>query len=356
MAFALEPIDDVRDYAVDGGISVMSIAPGTTYTVGVTSTWSGSYSYGTSSGGTSSNSISISGSKALTATNNYFTLYNSGYYAFGIKSSYITVPSNAKVTVSASCSYPAGNYSLGGGLTSRLALGGGQTNSNARYPTSVTISMGSQVIGTYTMSNGVVQGLPTQIELTSAVSSVTYSFAYSSGTYSGKSSGGNVYLYVYFDDGIVLTEIKEDPYIPILTNILNSFSGIYGLVAGFASSASQAWSDIISAIGGVSGGMAATPQQSAAASQYVKDMEEVQDKIDEANQVIEDNTNRPSADALVPATPDIIQNGVIGGGDAAATAMVDGFGDFLASPLILNALVLVFTLSFLSYVLFGKKG
>lgn len=333
----------------------MSIAPGTTYTVGTTSTWSGSYSYGTSSGGTSSKAISISGTKSLTATNNYFTLYNSGNNVFGVQSSYITVPSNAKVTVSASCSYPAGKYSLGGGLTSRLALGNAQTNANARYPTSVTITMGSQVIGTYKMSNGVVQSLPTEIELTSAASSVTYSFAYSSGTYSGKSTGTNVILYVYFDDGIVLTEIKEDPYIPILTNILNSFSGIYGLVAGFASSASQAWSDIISAIGGVSGGMGATPAQSAAASQYVKDMEEVQDKIDEANQIIEDNMNRPSADSIVPATPDIIQNGTIGGGDAAATAMMDGFGDFLSSPLILEVLLMVFGLAFLSYVLFGKK-
>lgn len=99
-----------------------------------------------------------------------------------------------------------------------------------------------------------------------------------------------------------------------------------------------------------------TPQQSSTASQYVQDMGELQDQIDEANQTIEDNTNRPSADALVPATPDIIQDGVIGGGDAAATAMMDDFGSLLASPLILNVLVLVFTLAFLSYVLFGKKG
>lgn len=116
-------------------------------------------------------------------------------------------------------------------------------------------------------------------------------------------------------------------------------------------------SSILDAVSALVGSQfVAPPQQAAAASQYVKDMGELQDQIDEANQTIEDNTNRPSADALVPATPDIIQDGVIGGGDAAATAMMDDFGSLLASPLILNVLVFVFTLAFLSYVLFGKKG
>lgn len=95
--------------------------------------------------------------------------------------------------------------------------------------------------------------------------------------------------------------------------------------------------------------------QQSASDSFLQDMEDVTQQIEDTNKIIEDNTNRPSADSLVPDVPDIIQDGVIGGGDAVATAMMGDFGSLLSSPLILQLLILVFTLAFLSYVLFGKK-
>lgn len=101
--------------------------------------------------------------------------------------------------------------------------------------------------------------------------------------------------------------------------------------------------------------LTSSPQQNSSSSEFVQDMEDVTQQIEDTNKIIEDNTNRPSADSLVPDVPDIIQDGVIGGGDAVATAMMGDFGSLLSSPLILQLLILVFTLAFLSYVLFGKK-
>lgn len=147
----------------------------------------------------------------------------------------------------------------------------------------------------------------------------------------------------------------EDKTLGFLSQIIAQLRSTDSVIASGFANVLQGIQNVIDAIGSLGSGFSSTPEQDAAASQYVQDMEDTMQKIDEANQVIEDNTNRPAADSLVPAVPDIIQDGQIGGGDVVATAMMGDFGDLLSSPLILNLLLMVFGLAFLSYVLFGKK-
>lgn len=99
-----------------------------------------------------------------------------------------------------------------------------------------------------------------------------------------------------------------------------------------------------------------TPSQSQAASDFKDSAQDQKDKIDQAQEEIDQNTNRPPPESLMPTTPPIIVDGQIGGGDEVALSAVAGFSDFLGSELILSMLLLVFTLAFVSYVLFGKKG
>lgn len=147
----------------------------------------------------------------------------------------------------------------------------------------------------------------------------------------------------------------EDKLQASLDSIIASLREQNTLISNGFANVLQGIQNVINAIAGLGSASASTPEQDAAASQYVQDMEDTMQKIDDANQIIEDNTNRPSADSIIPTVPDIIQDGVIGGGDEAATAMMGDFGELLASPMILNLLLMVFGLAFLSYVLFGKK-
>lgn len=114
--------------------------------------------------------------------------------------------------------------------------------------------------------------------------------------------------------------------------------------------------DIKSAISGLGSANDPTPSQSQVASDFKDSAQDQKDKIDQAQEEIDQNTNRPPPESLVPTTPPIIVDGQIGGGDEVALSAVTGVSDLLGSQLILSMLLLVFTLAFVSYVLFGKKG
>lgn len=166
------------------------------------------------------------------------------------------------------------------------------------------------------------------------------------------------YGYVYYHLGITsqsFSGVSEDNrtdvvkyVVPRLDEILASIgSNLWQMVKnGFDS--------VISAITGSRDDP--TPSQSQAASDFKDSAQDQKDKIDQAQEEIDQSTNRPPPESLVPSTPPIIVDGQIGGGDEVALSAVTGVSDLLGSQLILSMLLLVFTLAFVSYVLFGKKG
>lgn len=96
----------------------------------------------------------------------------------------------------------------------------------------------------------------------------------------------------------------------------------------------------------------APPAQQSASEQYIKDMDKVSQEIEDANKIIEDNTNRPSAESLRP--PDITT--IVDPSNPGYAAAMEGMGNFLATDFIVNILLLMCTIAFCGYVLFGKKG
>lgn len=328
--------------SVDADFGVMPYSLGTTlvsYSRGP-SVWKYSFRRNDAVSATTSN-LDISGSHDFSNGTWTYTTVNS---SSGFYSASLVVPSGAYIDYSLSVNFDAGVYDLSGSLTVYLYTR--VSSISYIYPTSVDVYADDLLLvsGVSPSSSGVFSFDVSSLVFSKVVNSIRFRVYYPSGTYSPTRGSSTAFTNVmYFVDSVNFSRQPDvDPTLPILESILVA-------IRGFSASVSNSLTTIINNI-------VSSPEKDAVASEFVSGMEEVQDKIDEANQTIEDNTNRPSADALLPATPDIIQDGVIGGGDAAATAMMDDFGSLLASPLILNVLVLVFTLAFLSYVLFGKKG
>lgn len=98
------------------------------------------------------------------------------------------------------------------------------------------------------------------------------------------------------------------------------------------------------------GQVTSTPSQDQAAQAIVDQIEQTMQEIEELNQQIEDNTNRPPPDELLPTAPAEL----LPPSDGAAVVGYDAVSSILASPLMMSLLVMVFTLAFVRYVLFGK--
>lgn len=98
------------------------------------------------------------------------------------------------------------------------------------------------------------------------------------------------------------------------------------------------------------GQVTSTPEENQAAQAIVDQIEQTMEEIEELNKQIEDNTNRPDPDDLLPSAPAEL----LPPSDDAAAAGYEVVSSILASPLMLSLLVMVFTLAFVRYVLFGK--
>lgn len=83
---------------------------------------------------------------------------------------------------------------------------------------------------------------------------------------------------------------------------------------------------------------------------YLDQIDQIMEEIEELNKTIDDNTNRPDPDDLLPSAP----SELLPPSDDAAAAGYEAVSSILASPLMLSLLVMVFTLAFVRYVLFGK--
>lgn len=96
--------------------------------------------------------------------------------------------------------------------------------------------------------------------------------------------------------------------------------------------------------------MQSSPEDNQYADELLDQLGQLMDSIDNLTQQIEDNTNRPSPDDLLPSAPlDLLPPS-----DDAALVGYEAVSSILAAPLMLSLLFMVFTLAFIRYVLFGK--
>lgn len=166
------------------------------------------------------------------------------------------------------------------------------------------------------------------------------------------------------DDGQPFTGVV---YVPAHTNTLYLF--VYAGQAGTgvylgAYSASNAFinfvpdtdssgpllQQILSQLQDIKSEVTSSPDDNQAAQAIVDQIEQTMEEIEELNKQIEDNTNRPDPDDLLPSAPVEL----LPPSDDAAVAGYEAVSSILASPLMLSLLVMVFTLAFVRYVLFGK--
>lgn len=85
--------------------------------------------------------------------------------------------------------------------------------------------------------------------------------------------------------------------------------------------------------------------------QILDDMDQLMEKIDDLTQQIEDNTNRPPPEDIVPSIPPQLLPPT----DETAIAGRNAISGILSSPFFVTFLLMVFSLAFLRYVLFGKS-
>lgn len=262
--------------------------------------------------------------------------------------------------------------SISGTITTYITSG----NSATVPSTSKYYCLSCQLVGVrngedFILSNIPVSGVSQSISIPSRTISVYGSYDYIAircyyDSVGFKVGGAYPFYYLSFGSysfsGQVGNSIRD--LLQLILDALGSnsspnYTAILNLIRGDIQAMQSAVTSGLTAVGNavqsVKDTLTSSSQQDSVSNEYKEQMQDTLDKIDEANQTIEDNTNRPSADSIVPDVPDIIQDGQIGGGDAAATELMDGFGQVLASPLILQQLLLVFSLAFVSYVLFGKK-
>lgn len=93
-----------------------------------------------------------------------------------------------------------------------------------------------------------------------------------------------------------------------------------------------------------------SPEQDSDSQQLLDEVQSLLDEIDELVSVINDNTYRPPPDDILPSMPP----SVLPPSDEAAVAGRDAIVTIMASEFMVGILLLVFTLAFVRYVLFGK--
>lgn len=94
-----------------------------------------------------------------------------------------------------------------------------------------------------------------------------------------------------------------------------------------------------------------SPEDNQYAEELLEELKSIMDTIDELTQQIEENTNRPPPDDIVPSIPPVL----LAPSDVPSQDGRTAITDILASSFLTNILIMVFSLAFLRYVLFGKS-
>lgn len=87
------------------------------------------------------------------------------------------------------------------------------------------------------------------------------------------------------------------------------------------------------------------------ADELLDQLDQLMDSIDNLTQQIEDNTSRPPPEDIVPSIPPVL----ISPPDAPSQDGRTAISDILGSSVVTSFLIMVFSLAFLRYVLYGKS-
>lgn len=109
--------------------------------------------------------------------------------------------------------------------------------------------------------------------------------------------------------------------------------------------------DINQSIQNIYNEIQSSPEDDQYADELLEQLQGIMDSIDELTQQIEENTNRPPPESLVPSMPPVL----VTPPDAPSQDGRTAISDILATSIITNILIMVFSLAFLRYVLFGKS-
>lgn len=204
----------------------------------------------------------------------------------------------------------------------------------AAYPERVALLVNGDVVASFNASDtlGNFQ-IEYEHEMTETVNSIGYRFYYDSqvrvsGSYpntSGSFTTGG--LYFYFDDSAFVTSVESDVYLPLFQEVITEVKQIPSTIYNF--------------FFGESGGDDAAG--------FKSEVDSAVSSVDQVQQEIAEGLDKPEPDEIVPDITDIVPE------DDYAT-YTDIFAPVVQSSLFSSMMMVVVSMAFISYVLFGKKG
>lgn len=174
------------------------------------------------------------------------------------------------------------------------------------------------------------------------------SFSLVSGSSTGLGFSAYHNFYCHFSESLNMSPNPDYQ----LRDVISRLDTVISSLGSGSSDYTSILQGIRSDISGVKDILTSSAQQDSASNDFKDEMQSTLDKIDEANQTIEDNTNRPTMEELRP--PDV--STIVDASDPGYAAAMEGIGSFLAADFMVNILLLMCTMAFCGYVLFGKKG
>lgn len=149
-------------------------------------------------------------------------------------------------------------------------------------------------------------------------------------------------------------DVTPPNYTSALNELNAKLQALYNLIAsqnGNIDGIVSQLSSIVDSLSSIAEQLTSSSEMNSEAEAIVEQMEQLQDRIDELTQQIEENTNRPPPEDLVPSIPPVM----VSPSDPAAIDGRKAISDILSSSFLTTFLVMVFSLAFLRYVLFGKS-
>lgn len=150
---------------------------------------------------------------------------------------------------------------------------------------------------------------------------------------------------------IVSSRYSEIPYGYGVRRLSNAFINFIPDSPDNSSEVVGGLTEINQSIQNIINQITSSSEANADSEAMVEHMEQLQERIDELSQQIEDNTSRPPPEDLVPSIPPVMVS-------PSNPAAIDGrkaISDMLSSSFFTTFLLMVFSLAFLRYVLFGKS-
>lgn len=203
------------------------------------------------------------------------------------------------------------------------------------YPNTAQMIINGQLVGPAVQgSSGVFTFSDVEIFLTEDVSTLGLRFTFTTSASRTATTSTTVSTFrVGFQntDNLTVTTVSpaDEVYIPILTEILQAIRNLPSLITGGLT----------------------LPDKQEQADQFQEDMSGAVSNMDSIKQEIEEGLEKPPPETIVPDIDIIVDTS-----DEYHVQYSEILADLLGNAMITNLLLIVASMMFVSYVLFGKKG